>query len=1085
MMRNMIRCTAGLALALTILSLIAPPAVAQTTFDRVVVTIDDRRSLWDVDESAKVSPSSVSASANLIDEAINRVVSGGTVVLDQGNWPSPTHVGKSVTIMGNPLSPPYAVVIQGNGAPVLDVNGNNIDVTVEGVTLRGGTRGVWLSGIGVSVAVNRCLLLSNSLTGLSVTATTGLNQALIVNSYLGGNGTGVRLSGPNSRAAIVFCTFRYNAAAGIAIEDRATARVFNTVLYENQGFTDEITLSGGGNIVGRNNYVPNKAAPNVSALSPVFDSSDFPPDFDDGGSAPWPGKILDTSALQSKGASTANLSLQLKDFPFSLGKYVSSDLELTPRPMPSSSAPDIGADEAPDSDAPLVQWYYCSVTQPDSPNEGVVGNKVRAELRFYGMDPPDEVYWIPQGGEPTLRDRQALRRTINVGGGVAVYESPAIFSTVLQDRDASGNPIVPSGDGNPTQGDLIADGHAYIHVLSIPDDSEKIVGQAKIGRHFLVDTIPPRLLIEQPITAQTPVLAADKPVIWAQGGPFGAWSGAIDPATHPFLASIPLVTQWRQVEPSALPYAPWDDGFISSTPGSSNGPQVFFNQNSRSNADTTVQPLLAHLAMTFVDPPVRDAGGNDISGVDYLLPGLTTRAPSGFNPAGGGVLTGEETGLANLATNTQAGLIRVAGQDIAAQVAYTHQTQMSGPYETFVPGLDGAADSKAPAPNRMLFAEWSFSGGIADAGQSVHLGVRFDAKDRAGNWLSASPSKGGSGELDPAHLWWMVGDTKPQARIVQNIEGQTLDPSKLTVSWTLDRSEDPQITGPQPTPLYAYRLWVYNDAWDTSDAPDGPYVPLPLTAGRWASWSAWDTTRGLLASDFQDLIAKTAIRGKWMLLTVVGMDEAGNVDPLTETQPGGAELQCPSADGPITVIRPGLGRNWRRFQLGDVVDTTVSYSFWNEDRSFGAATLLPHVIDRNLHGAFRVNGIFPDSSGIRVIDCALYQDGNLTWTGSATWTYEESSQTWTASVAGSGGVSPVAVSVGALSVEFSGLGNPNRVVTYVFQATARVGAGNPIDPTPARVQFTVTPAGPGGTVQDYVKPPHAPDDQPITVHENL
>ena len=221
--------------------------------------------------------------------------------------------------------------------------------------------------------------------------------------------------------------------------------------------------------------------------------------------------------------------------------------------------PDIGADEAtdPDSDTDLA-WYYAEISPNPVGRITTAGGlyvdvRVRglrnlgAATRFDGgvdndISPPPghRMFILPQGALQAAFDAggrvspennpdwvsdwlipRAIPITyVNVGGGRYIGTNAEPIGTIVWENLAAKSPLQ---QGIPTQGDVLADGHAalFIYVpeelkrgdhellgytqnyhsqfpspMSDASDALQIVDQAVWGRHFIIDTVPPRLSID-------------------------------------------------------------------------------------------------------------------------------------------------------------------------------------------------------------------------------------------------------------------------------------------------------------------------------------------------------------------------------------------------------------------------------------------------------------------------------------------------------------------------------------------------------------------------------------------------------------
>ncbi len=237
----------------------------------------------------------------------------------------------------------------------------------------------------------------------------------------------------------------------------------------------------------------------------------------------WPGKL----SVRDTDNGVADNPLRDKAGDYNAGQYGYEDLELDGRPNyvsltgesiqgtgdVGSAKSDIGADEITLGGLTELNWYYCNVTPNPVGGEALQAGGLDVEIRIQGLTGPLDdtrgIFIVPQGGKPGLHK---IPITITSHNGNSVYygTNTKAIPTVLDRMSTSG--AWGSDTGAPRQGDIIADGHAavYINVLGLHNsgtftgstlgltlrDNGHITSEAVTGRHFLIDTIPPRIYIE-------------------------------------------------------------------------------------------------------------------------------------------------------------------------------------------------------------------------------------------------------------------------------------------------------------------------------------------------------------------------------------------------------------------------------------------------------------------------------------------------------------------------------------------------------------------------------------------------------------
>ncbi len=676
--------------------------------------------------------------------------------------------------------------------------------------------------------------------------------------------------------------------------------------------------------------------------------------------------------------------------------------------------PDIGADEIVEWNLDTdYRWYGCQVT-PEI--VGAVGaGAVKIDIQIYTDPPsdarPDGIFVLPQGVpigpldpavvfdplfplEPLWIEFGPVQKT-----GRYRYHATNkdAITTVVRDVD---------GSGGPSAGDYLADGHAAVYLWydnplaldGVPTaddtflgdnpgdltDGKQIEEDAILGRHFLIDTTPPKVHltpvpvagVNGPIEERSlaPVTEDARLIVelnnlgagdYSACGtlvPYGA-SGvpgfgvvpALAPLTHPY-ASLPAFP-WRPNDPAILspPDAAFDD--LLEDPPTSRDPKIFFNVSSFSNLfdqcytealDITVgAPDLAN-GVVFVDwPPLDPATNEFIEGgatdTDYYTL-ETTREVAGF----------EETDLAVRGWRSAYGPARWTFDDsteipVGTELRVIHQTDGTAGGNV---GFDREDPlSTTPYPNNEMYAAWTFveenSGvpGIPGIPYSavnrgpVHMAARFRAYDLARNITPVADT------LDPLHIWWMI---EAWTELVPELEGLTLD--TLPFHWNLDRGQqdDPTPVDLEAGPRFTWRLWESTDY--EGQAPS--YAPLATgtVLDTWAVWasypSGFELGNTLIGGvPLREALCDLGLGGRWLLLVVVGADESGNVELWPH-----AELDITTAVPNIIMVDPDHntgGKNWQRFrvQCSPAPDTTVTPTFWYNDNTPPVPNLATEVLD--------------------------------------------------------------------------------------------------------------------------------------------
>jgi Right handed beta helix region len=1057
-----------------------------------------------------------------------------------------------IRILGARSSVNTEIVVQraaGNATyDLISVEGDGTELRIENLTLTGADDA---SAVAVTSAadeadllVTQCHIYGNQIGVEAGDATGPDSRALLVNCSIRANEDGVVVH-DNALVEVLFCSILYNTQYGVHAEVADAARVWNSLVYLNPdpGGAGDFQTDATANIHAAHCYLTQASAATVVEDVPltVYDSTvDVPvPTFVGDPSDPldttaW-GKIDFAGGPFVDGRIPGNWFALWEpdtwggvpgDFAWDPINYVYDDFEGEVRPQ---GLAEIGADER-DLGLPLLlEWDYCLVL-PQDPYESV-GLTVpglreltfEVWVGFTGATPPVDVraWFIPQGGlddgdqfDPTDIDDWV---TIDIAAAAMEVAQPAttpltyfptvdlwrgegrILSTVIDERDADG--------GIPSINDLIADGHAAIY-LQYSDgtdwfkvDPASVLRQAQIGRHFLIDTIPPDLL-DTPKNAVNadPTLVEISNVLGHNGtGVYGA-QGVIPSLLHPYPA---LPATWRPVSVASPPDAPYDEGLIYAEPTTGQGAQAFFNAGSYSdNAAPSPEALDIRLEARFWDPPVRDAGGVPIDGIDQFSDAVN-RQVTGFPPTTN-TTQGVELLEAAPLVFSEGGEILTSGVgafsvDVLFDPAptYTHDDPavQNQAFDYQRPATELSPQSVVPpGPEDVVTMRWRFEsddGATTESGihwigdipqDYLHLATKLVAIDLAGNArLRNAPSTAGASDYplapDPLHLWWML---RARTRVMPNSEGQRVPSANLDTRWGLERDYDPRAAG-QPEPLFTYRLWRSTDG--TNDPVD--WEPIPGLG-----WSSWSPDRILGPSDWDAIIAAAAAGGtpildEYVLLVVAGADESGNVEqwPWTDWF---YDLYLDGSEflGRQATAAPA-GTNWQRFFIespGTALDTTAQISFahqhtTNSDRfELGSNRIVPVPADGSnfrLQTVFEL-GISYDGFGPAtdiVVEWEFVNaQGGVVLSGTTT-SYGSTQEVKRI---------PLWPSVGlTLDVDLKNANswptNANREVPMVFRAWADLDSGTAYDTTPVNIPFTLV----WRSVTNYVSPIDDIDEQPV------
>lgn len=767
--------------------------------------------------------------------------------------------------------------------------------------------------------------------------------------------------------------------------------------------------------------------------------------------------------------------------PFTVEPYTLTDFELDARPQGPGA--EIGADEIQDIAADTCSWYFARVTP--NPVGMTAARQLTIQLQYTG-NCGGAPFIVPQGGDPRLAaDRIPLELYQNPGNGYFIYTNKDIIETLLDDRDAS---------SGISTGDLIADGHAAIYmqrgnnIIGFDENAGLapsnvhltegglITGQAVSGRHFLIDTVPPRIQIENAIYNDgeanpfSQIVTGDELVI---GSNDQITANDIDAPTHP-QGAPPATLPYRPslVPPPVQYYWPVDDGGITFKDLTGitripEGTQIFFNRGSEANPDTLFPPstvttgatLETTIVVLFVDPPVTnptDPTQTPIPGLDFFT-GLTNRQVAGF-PLSPMNLS-EGVGQPPAANILYQGVVRwfpdptlslTHGFPKDATYAVSGTNTNNGVFDpSRVPG-DSVPNPASPSirNNDAISATWTMSGLTPIPSQTWRLRAQFVGEDLALNETSnANTSLSAYQTLfDPLQLWWMYD-------VSSTLTGPSTCEAAPAPFFNVGlMGQRPTHTG-QPFPAFTYKLY-------TSAACAGPYVDSGIPWSNWTLATSIDLLNDLTPAQ------EAALANSYVMIVSLGADEAGNVEPLRFNP------EDPALD--VNNLPPNA--KTFLFTNQQPADTNVGLEIWVDLDGNG-------VIDGG-EPTFGDNPIVPYDPRLAArYAVSVNASGSVAGPFNVLWSFHEDGvQTRTSPIGPFQSNSDVIATVTPNSIVPANnggkLGNPNAAVTYLFTAAAFYidGTGNTIyDPTPASAYFVVVPAGVG----DFVLSPEDTNKQPI------
>ncbi len=726
-------------------------------------------------------------------------------------------------------------------------------------------------------------------------------------------------------------------------------------------------------------------------------------------------------------------------------------------------------------------WTGCLV-EPN-PVGKVPAGGLKITLKVTGGAPSGRVYVVPQGVDRLDRAHQIPMRLSSSGSEEYIYTNDKSIDTAM---DTGGTPI-----STPVQDGYHMDGHAYVD-LDDPNLDPSTLADP-VSRHFLIDTVPPKVSI----VAATSI---DNIVENANTGPFAALGVPFETAGFPYpkpetLGPLP----WPQVDAAIADRRSHSVNVVGPEP------IALYNIGSFSNGYNDPGQLLdrGHLRVKIFaaieDQTVYDAfgitpGANDTDKASELNAGVI-RQTSGFdNPTT--YAFDDAVAVLSGSTGDRVPCYWVMAGDTVSALGAA-QALIDVNILNVTPGFVSSNDK--------AMASWIFNDkvllpspspgtatGIPVLGlsaeplfTSLHLSGTFVAVDRVGN--SSLSNTGVTAPSPPLHIWWIPG-TETATPVQLSMESSDFP----RLSWDMTRSYNLglEVLPENPVPLYTYRVW--RCSLEGQDNGTAPYEPIT----DWAEWSPNvksipPTALGGEVS-FQYLDQYHPLRNRWVLVAVGGMDEAGNVEPWPTS-----ELGLDLVSGELTVPDQESGKNWMRFFVpgsSATVDTSLAarFAYDNPLADLGAATVIqyPQSSLRRILGTFDVGMVLPASAARDAAHCPyvileLEREGavimrvglqNCSGDRATLQLPQDIEKPPADLVSVSGQLMPSAPFV---------LGDPNNVVNYALRATTVcwVQGLNPsdyvevTDPSPASVYFKVVPK----SIETYLQPPGT--EEPFKVYE--
>lgn len=832
-----------------------------------------------------------------------RLVSIDRIIVTRGTWEAATLNGLRgpLRIEAFVEDKPWDVIIAGAGGGALEVI--NEHVVIEGVTLTGSGGALKVQG-GALVDVNR-VLFQNVGSGPVIDVQNG--KLLLVNSVARGSGAPFLRAQAGTEVRAFFNTWRDNAGPIIEAAADATVSVTNSIFHNTTPETD--IFGGAGMVTGTHNRFwpgPGDPLPTPDAGSDVAQAF-----FD--ASSPDPARldfaaviVVDDSPFIDKA-----VEAPVTGFADPGGAYLRSDFgggaRRVPWPITTNrvSLYDIGADEVSFFGGDL-QPCLLDMEWSHNPIGKLPARALTINLWFVNApvlhNPGTPGY--NAGAKAVLVPERPRAQGLFNGADPATLR----YAIPLEVTHASGD-FISLTNPNPIETQLpgtneFADGLAELWIMSGAGARMEFCLWSDLVLRDLeavIDTTPPRLVFPQ-AAAEWRDNAGGNDTLMVPGSTYL-------PSARHVTVPLPTLPDGVQQKEKAIPAG----GGSMSRPPNGVGPHLFFNTGAVVTPTAAPTPLHFGVTATF-----EDRGPE----------GAETVMVSGFNPA----LTGTVTGPASRILRNDgpvadrlpqpplwlfdAGYGSAIRADDAFRATFTatdDDGDWAGSYEVLGATWESVDETGTPSIpwERVGNAAGNMAGPFANA---WHVAVRFSAEDVAGNRTEQDVL------LDPLHLWWFI----TTGATLQPGNDQRFAPESLVFSWQLQRALEPEDAAKRDVPpLFAFRLY------ENVSAPQsraGRYEPVAWREGGSgpAGWSAWRAWTGASPNYFLDQGIVENYSGRWLMLVVLGIDEAGNVQPWPFAgDPNGLVLY--DHDG---------GPSWVRFYIEPsetAVTLGLNATFWWDD----------------------------------------------------------------------------------------------------------------------------------------------------------
>ncbi|MGC8844599.1 MAG: hypothetical protein ACP5QY_01990 [Candidatus Hydrogenedens sp.] len=773
----------------------------------------------------------------------------------------------------------------------------------------------------------------------------------------------------NGTTAIVQSTIYSNGGIGVESKGTGSTYVMATLVWNNTG--GGLVCEPGASLISGWNLVYPPIITGVTEVGTPITIDPLSVHFYD---SPWIGKLI--TPIPSR----VSLEAVLNYVPNIFIPYLSLTSCASPSPYTDfeNEVRDIrniqvSADEVIIGGAELL-WSYCNVS-PTVPRSATgrerdigIGNKFTVEVGIQGETLDDAtLYLVPEEYVPLVKNNPNPLSQLN--------KLPTELKQVVVPIDTTrqrGRSVFTMDSLFVTDTDGVlstTNGRARIYLrvnqtlMGIGTNQEYRINFYLEDTEFVIDTVPPRLRNDLYDATAVGFVIQNNDVI-----------------SPPSQFSYP--PNWG---PAVLNPLAYSYGTISNQ--TSPTAQMFFNNLPQS-------PLEYILQAGYSDPYPEYNGSPRIVEV------------AGFITNRSNVSTTTVTPIIDLLTNgpVYTGLEPFRGlgcafiaplNDIGRVLSYTSNPGV----EYFATTDPSQTEYTQPWQSALVKWRW-FNLGF---GLDWHIRMKFLVKDLSGNLVVENPA-----QQDALELWWM---RDPVIEIISapRIGAWDKDPH---IQWKLTRSvSDKPVNSDPCLPIFGIRIW---SAIDPFNYETSIWEAVDRFVGRWG-WiinrESMDKNTPIVFADgsittLNDILSDKRYCGALLMATIIGADEAGNVQPIPNILFGNRFNSLGTITGnnvPFCIWRNpcefdidtklDINSWWNRSTADPTTWRFINYNFG--EREFGSSRRVPlpaleNACDYRIEVKLNMSCILPSEgfvSGRIGFDIQIFEDSNLVAGGTASMLY--------------------------------------------------------------------------------------------------